>query len=78
MKTKILQREIIGLHLRRFGSISRKQAMHYYHCESLSSCITELRAEGWNIETIQAEKRRNTVYKHKPKSVKWKIVKFRK
>ena len=45
------QNQTLLAHLRRVGSISQREAMLDYSIQSLSKRISELRDEGYNIET---------------------------
>lgn len=46
------QKEMIQDHLQRFGSITPAQALTEYACARLSARISELRKDGFVIETV--------------------------
>ena len=47
------QKQMIQMHLLQCGSITPEQARTEYACARLSARISELRADGMNIETVE-------------------------
>ena len=52
MTDKHVQRKMILDHMRQIGPITRAEAMDYYGIGNITARLTELRQEGYQIQTI--------------------------
>lgn len=50
-QTKKSQKDLILAHIEKHGSITPRAALQLYSCQRLAARISELRGDGYNIET---------------------------
>ena len=48
---KVTKKEMIQIHLKRYGSISSMEAINAYWCTRLSAVIYTLKKDGWEFDT---------------------------